>query len=369
MDDPIKLRDARRAAGMSQTELARRAGMSRQALSAIETGAYQPGIGAALRLARVLATTVETLFGEAPAIEPLLADCLTAEAREPGTRVSLARIGGRLIAVPMAATGVTLTNASGLVARSLARRRIEVTAFRSAAAIGATVIIAGCDPGVTIVRDYLARHHPAIELAALPGGSSGDALQAAAQGGAHAAGVHLRDPRTGDYNVAAARAVFGRRRFRIVNFARWELGLATRRGGPAITTVEDLTQPRVRLINRPTGAGARTVLDEMLEARGIATAAIDGYANHAPGHLEVAAAIADGNADAGVTIRLAANLYGLNFQPWREERYDFVIPEQEFHLAPMQSLIEALNTRALANEIGQLCAYDASQMGTVVAPS
>ena len=48
------LRRARRARGLSQDELARRAGLSRQALGAIESGVYQPGVGAALALAREL---------------------------------------------------------------------------------------------------------------------------------------------------------------------------------------------------------------------------------------------------------------------------------------------------------------------------
>jgi molybdate-binding protein len=86
----------------------------------------------------------------------------------------------------------------------------------------------------------------------------------------------------------------------------------------------------------------------------------------ARGHLEVAAAIAADVADAGVTIRLAANLYGLRFQSWREERYDLVIPASEFESAPVQILMEALNSRALAREIESLCGYDASQMGQVV---
>jgi molybdate-binding protein len=42
-----------------------------------------------------------------------------------------------------------------------------------------------------------------------------------------------------------------------------------------------------------------------------------------------------------------------------------VIAEDDFQSTPVQNLLEALNTRALANEISQLCLYDTSQMGTV----
>jgi molybdopterin molybdotransferase/putative molybdopterin biosynthesis protein len=266
--------------------------------------------------------------------------------------------------VPVPATCVTLTPAAGLVVRTLPKHRVEVSVFRSRAEIDLTLIIAGCDPAVTILRDYLSRRQPPIEVAAIPV-SSRDALTALTQGAAHVAGVHLRDPKSGDYNLVAARMAFGAKRFRIVNFARWELGLATRPDATPIAALEDLTRRDLKIINREVGAGARAVLDEALAADGVKGKQINGYEHLAAGHLDVAAAIADGVADAGVTIRLAAGLYGLRFQPWREELYDLVIPEDEFHSAPVLNLLEALNTRALASEISQLCSYDTSQMGTV----
>src|SRR5260370_40615028 len=58
------LRRSRVARGLSQTALARQAGISRQALSAIESGTYQPGVAVALKLAHELGVTVEGLFGK-----------------------------------------------------------------------------------------------------------------------------------------------------------------------------------------------------------------------------------------------------------------------------------------------------------------
>jgi DNA-binding XRE family transcriptional regulator len=52
------------ARDLTQTELARRARISRQALGAIESGAYHPGVAIANRIARELGATVESLFGE-----------------------------------------------------------------------------------------------------------------------------------------------------------------------------------------------------------------------------------------------------------------------------------------------------------------
>lgn len=74
------------------------------------------------------------------------------------------------------------------------------------------------------------------------------------------------------------------------------------------------------------------------------------------GHLEVAAAVAAGHAEAGVTIRVAAEAYGLGFIPLREARYDLAIPETELESAPVKRMLDALNSRRFANEVSQLCA-------------
>lgn len=52
----------RRARGISQEELARRCGVSRQTINAIENNKYDPTLALAFRLARELGTRVDELF-------------------------------------------------------------------------------------------------------------------------------------------------------------------------------------------------------------------------------------------------------------------------------------------------------------------
>ena len=63
----MRLRLARQARGFSQQQLAGMAGVSRQAVSAVESGLSDPSLRVALALARALGLTVEEMFGRAHA--------------------------------------------------------------------------------------------------------------------------------------------------------------------------------------------------------------------------------------------------------------------------------------------------------------
>ncbi len=65
MGDPrlaSRLKEARTAAGLTQAELAERAGVSRKTVNTVENGVFTPSTVLALSLARALGTTVDELF-------------------------------------------------------------------------------------------------------------------------------------------------------------------------------------------------------------------------------------------------------------------------------------------------------------------
>jgi putative transcriptional regulator len=65
MGDPrlaSRLKEVRTAAGLTQAELAERAGVSRKTVNTVENGVFVPSTVLALSLARALGTTVEDLF-------------------------------------------------------------------------------------------------------------------------------------------------------------------------------------------------------------------------------------------------------------------------------------------------------------------
>ena len=57
-----KVKQYRKAARMTQSQLAERSGVSRQTISDIETGKHDPTISVALLLARALGVKVDNLF-------------------------------------------------------------------------------------------------------------------------------------------------------------------------------------------------------------------------------------------------------------------------------------------------------------------
>src|SRR4051795_6986000 len=88
-----RLREARIAAGLSQSALARAAGVSRQAVGAVEAGLHRPSVDAALAMAAAVGRSVEELFGPGPErSEAVLGSDLP-----DGTALLAARVGDRVV--------------------------------------------------------------------------------------------------------------------------------------------------------------------------------------------------------------------------------------------------------------------------------
>ena len=112
----MRLRLARQGRGFSQQQLARMAGVSRQAVSGVESGLSDPSLRVALALARALGMTVEEVFGPG-APEPRVDALPLAPLGPAGARVSLAQVGNSFVAIPLsgpAATRSGFVPASGL---------------------------------------------------------------------------------------------------------------------------------------------------------------------------------------------------------------------------------------------------------------
>src|SRR5208283_3585475 len=112
-----RLRVARQARGFSQQQLAGMAGVSRQAVSAVESGLSDPSLRVALALARVLGMRVEEVFGARTPAPQVDAQPLS-PLGDGGGRVTLAAIGDTFVALPL--SGAAVSRAGFLPADGLA---------------------------------------------------------------------------------------------------------------------------------------------------------------------------------------------------------------------------------------------------------
>jgi molybdate-binding protein len=197
---------------------------------------------------------------------------------------------------------------------------------------------------------------------------NGSALAALKRGEVHAAGVHLADERSGAWNLPDLRSGLGGLDCTVVTFAHWEEGLIVRRGNPKVLrAVADLARPAVRMINREKGSGARRLLDRELQSAGVPSARVKGYGDEVLSHLEVASLVKSGLADAGVGVRAAAAICGLDFISLQRERYDLVIPKAHYEsLRGLRTLLDLIVDKTFRDELEALGGYDTRDTGKVV---
>jgi len=148
-------------------------------------------------------------------------------------------------------------------------------------------------------------------------------LDAARRGECDVAGIHLFDPKSGQYNrpflTPSLELVAGYGRQQGVVFRRGDGRFEGRTAQAAIADARE--DPACVMVNRNQGSGTRALIDRLLQ--GVRPA---GFAVQPRNHNAVAAAVSQGRADWGVTLDVIARNAGLGFLPVQEERYDFVVP-------------------------------------------
>ena len=356
---------------ISAAQLAKLAGVSRQTIHAIEAGAYVPNTTLALQLAQFLEVRVEELFSLEPeagaAPKPVTVDLLgPAGPLRKGQPVRICQVGKRLIGVSAASQPAMLPLADGVVVESSKRtHQAEVHVFQSDPDEGKRLLIAGCDPGMSLLAQHLARFDD-VDLVVAQA-SSQQALEWLKEGKVHVAGSHLRDSSSGEYNLPAIKRLFPQGAVKVVTFAIWEQGFVVQAGNPKhIRGAADLARKDVRIVNREKGAGSRELLDQKLREAGIPTEAVNGYNRAASGHLPAALAVSLNEADCCVATRSAARAFGLSFLPLATERYDLVVRRPLVRLPAVQALLDVLNRAAIRRKLEVLAGYDTSHTGEVL---
>jgi molybdate-binding protein/DNA-binding XRE family transcriptional regulator len=337
------VRERRVACGWSQEELARRAGLSRAGVSAIEVGRLIPSAAAALTLAEAFGCRVEDLF-HLPRAQPEDPAWAWPPPRVP-CRYWHALVGGRRQLYPVEASPLGVVPHDGIFQDDA----IEDLGRNDPAN---TLVMACCDPAVRLLADELAHSH-GVRLIILSRASDA-ALSLLQQGLIHVAGVHLARTGVPDGNAAIARSRLGRG-FSLLHVAQWEEGIALG-SERRIDSIEDARRADLRWVGREAGSGARQCLDELLgPRRSPRRLAFD--------HRGVAEAVRSGWADAGVCLRLACEDAGLRFLSVRSEVYDLCFPDALKTDPRLRALIDTVRSPAYRRLLGELPGYDCKRAG------
>lgn len=228
-----------------------------------------------------------------------------------------------------------------------------------------TILIVGShDLALSLLISRLKYKNPEISVQVSYAGSLGG-LIALQEGRADLAGIHLLDEETGEYNYPYVKHVLPGMEVAIVHLAYRVQGLMFAKDNPKqVRGLDDLKRSDITFINRQKGSGTRVALDYRLRELGIAPHDVQGYDRETDTHLAVAMSIARGEVDVGLGIEAAAHACDIDFLPITKERFDLVIPAENYHsrrLSPLLAIIKREEFRRVVTEMG---GYDTSETGT-----
>ncbi len=362
---PSQLRARRRECGLTQTELAARAGVSRQLVAAVEAGQNTPGVDAALRLAHALSTTVEALFAAAPA------ECVAALGGDlpAGAPLRVGTVGDRMVAAELADHG---TAGAGWASPDGVLDEGRLSLFEGAAPAG--LVLAGCDPALGVAEAML--HGLGGRSLLAISAPTGRALEALAAGRLHAAVVHGRPSALPRPPLPVSR----------LHLARWRVGVGV---APALGrgALEDLLEGDVAVVRRDPAAASQQAFDRAVEGAGAGPAAsgpaasgpaasgpaasgpaASGAAASGPvasGHIE-AARLAAALGAAGITNEAAAGAFGLRFIPLEDHVVEIWLDRRWLDHPGVDALGALLRARAFTDRVGQFGGYDLAGCGSAV---
>lgn len=351
-----RVREVRQGLGWSQDELARRSGLSRAGVSAIETRRLVPSTASALALASAFECRVEDLFSLPGRGRPDEEEAWAWPAPGVPWRFWRAEVGGRTRLYPVESNPLGFLRHDGILGGSNASEN-------AAAAPSRTLVMASCDPAVGLLAAELARE-AGVRLIVFQR-SSRQALDLLRRGLVHAAGVHLASAEEGESNGEMVGASLGPGgRYELLRVADWEEGVALSPSA-GVKSVGAAVRGPLRWIGREEGSGARQCLDEILRAYG------DGKTlpmmPPAGNHRGVAEAIRRGWADAGVCLRLASEEAGLDFLAVRREAYDLCFSAEAAEDPRLRALIRIVRSAPFRQLLDELPGYASARSGELQA--
>jgi putative molybdopterin biosynthesis protein len=228
---------------------------------------------------------------------------------------------------------------------------------------GTINVIGSHDLALELLANLLGEDRNSPDLQIIPVGSL-DGLVALRQGFCQVTGCHLYDPVSAEYNTPYIRYLFPDQHMHIITLVHRQQGLLVSPGNPlGIQALDDLSREDVTFINRKGGSGTRLWLDRQLQSLSLKEEFIKGYDREVNTHTQVASAVLNGEANAGLGVLAAALKFKLDFIPLFNERFDLVIRDEHYHSDLLLLALEYLQTAKFRKEVRSLGGYDPGETG------
>ena len=308
---------------LTQAQLAQHLGVSRQTIIHLEQGKLSPSFELMARLRELLAISLD-------------AAAETFGSREPGWHwwpkepahsgpVVSAVIQGRMIVAPALETLTQDFSNGWWDDKSGQIRWVDSLSPLT------QIFVAGCDPFLP----WLARAFGAAEAPyrVIPFSlSSTKAVAALEAGYVHLAGSHLFDPPTGRYNQLAGRGG----PWAYIGYLDWEEGR--------------VFHPRTGksggwFLREPGSEAYALWRRQELEGRPI---------RHWSSHLQLIEALAREDGAQGVSLGSLAALYGLAFEPWSAESYEWVCAPGDLDTPWLDAFLRVLRSSPLSRQLSPI---------------
>lgn len=200
-----------------------------------------------------------------------------------------------------------------------------------------------------------------------------DGIDRLINGDACAAAMHIPSPipsidgQSRDRNIALVSERLSHLDCVLLEWAKREQGLVVAAGNPLkISKLADLRKAKLRVIQRQPGAGSYLLFLQLLTEAGIDPAKLKTLQPAAQTEMEIASAILDGRADAGLAVRAVARQFHLDFIPLTVERLDIAVLRPSYFDAPWQTLMAFTTKPAFQRYAKSLAGYDIAKIGTVM---
>lgn len=210
-------------------------------------------------------------------------------------------------------------------------------------------------------------HDPLLEWALRDSGSgiaglfdgSFDGLERFARREAMACALHIHEA-DGGWNVQTVADAVGAQPVVLVRLMSRRRGLLVAARNPlGITGIADLDPHRV--VRRQEMAASERHFQNLVRAADLDPDAMRGPRAPARSELDLARAVADGQADAAFGVKAVAKPFGLDFIDIVEESFDLLVWRQAWFEPQMQALFGLIHSGRFAIRAGELGGYDVAE--------